>query len=68
MCAPLASRRAGGNERMFGLARATWIASRNPEQPERHGLEVLHDGSEMELVAGAGETPEPHAFEAVMRL
>ena len=37
-----------------------------PEQPERHGLKVLHDGSEMELVAGAGKTSQPHALEAVM--
>jgi hypothetical protein len=37
-----------------------------PEQPERHGLKVLHDGSEMELVTGAGKTSDPHALEAVM--
>src|SRR5580692_5974496 len=39
---------------------------RRSQQPERHGLEVLHDGGEMELVACAGETSQPHALEAVM--
>ena len=31
-------------------------------------LEVLHDGCEVELVARAGETPQPHALEAMMGL
>jgi hypothetical protein len=31
---------------------------RRSQQPERHGLEVLHDGGEMELVACAGETSQ----------
>ena len=31
-------------------------------------LEVLNDGGEMELVAGAGDPSEPHAFDAVMAL
>jgi Na+-translocating ferredoxin:NAD+ oxidoreductase RnfG subunit len=43
-------------------------AGRRAQQPERHCFEVLHDGGEMELVACAGKTPEPHALEAVMRL
>ena len=29
-------------------------------------LQVLHDGCEMELVARASETPQAHAFEAMM--
>ena len=29
-------------------------------------LEVLNDGGEMELVACAGKSSEPHAFEAMM--
>src|SRR5262249_44906831 len=33
-----------------------------------HGLEVLNDGGEMELVARAREAAQPHAFETVMRL
>src|SRR5271169_2867308 len=35
---------------------------------ERHRLEVLHDGGKLKLVAGAGETSEPHAFETVVGL
>src|SRR5262245_41525214 len=31
-------------------------------------VEVLHDGSEVELVAGAGQAAQPHALEAVMGL
>jgi hypothetical protein len=38
------------------------------QQPKRHGLEVLHDGGEVELVPGARKPPEPHAFEAMMGL
>jgi hypothetical protein len=38
------------------------------EQTERHRLEVLHDGGKVKLVAGAGETSEPHAFETVVGL
>jgi hypothetical protein len=40
--------------------RAEWM--------ERHRLEVLHDGGKVKLVAGAGETSEPHAFEPVVDL
>jgi hypothetical protein len=35
---------------------------------QRHGLEVLHDGAEMELVAGVRKTSQPNALEAVMNL
>lgn len=35
---------------------------------ERHRLEILHDGGQVKLVAGAGETSEPHAFETVVGL
>src|SRR5512144_2997027 len=38
------------------------------EQAHGHGLEVLNDGGEMELVAGAGKAAQPHAFESMMRL
>jgi hypothetical protein len=31
------------------------------------GFEVLHDGSEVELVACTGKTSQAHALEAVMR-
>jgi hypothetical protein len=31
-------------------------------------LEILHDGRKVELVAGAGETPKTHAFEAMVNL
>ena len=31
-------------------------------------FEVLHDGGEMELVAGTGEPPQAHSLEAVMGL
>ena len=34
-----------------------------PEQPERHCLQVLHDGGEVELVAGAGEPAQPQSPE-----
>ena len=39
-----------------------------PEYAERERLEVLHDGSEMELVARTGEAPKPHALEAMVGL
>lgn len=32
------------------------------------GLEVLHDGGEVELVTCAGETPQTHSLEAVVGL
>jgi hypothetical protein len=32
------------------------------------GLEVLHDGREMELVARTGEAAQTHALEAVVNL
>jgi hypothetical protein len=32
------------------------------------GLEVLHDGSEVELVTCAGETPQAHSLETVVGL
>ena len=34
----------------------------------RQRLEVLHDGGEMEFVAGAGKTSQAHPLEAVMGL
>jgi hypothetical protein len=34
----------------------------------RERLEVLHDRSEVELVACAGEAPQPHALEAMVGL
>ena len=41
---------------------------RRPDQSQRHGLEVLHDGGEVELVAGAGETAQSQPLEAMMGL
>ena len=38
------------------------------EQAQGHGLEILNDGGEMELVARAGKATQSHAFESVMRL
>ena len=35
---------------------------------QRHRLEVLHDSSEMKLVAGAGETAQAHTLEAMLDL
>ena len=32
----------------------------------RDGLEVLHGGGEVELVARTGEAPQTHAFEAMV--
>jgi len=32
------------------------------------GLQVLHDGGEMELIASAGKAPQPHTLETVVRL
>ena len=32
------------------------------------GLQVLHDGGEVELVASAGKAPQPHTLETVVRL
>jgi len=34
----------------------------------RKRLEVLHDRSEMELVARTGEAPQPHTLKAMMGL
>ncbi len=34
----------------------------------RKRLEVLHDRSEVELVAGTGEAPQPHPLEAMVGL
>ena len=39
-----------------------------PDEPESQGLEVLHDGGEMELVASAGEASKPQPLEAVVGL
>jgi hypothetical protein len=36
--------------------------------PIHEGLEILRDSGEMELVAGAGESAQSHAFEAMVRL
>src|SRR5262249_58453626 len=41
---------------------------RRPPDADRKCFEVLHDCSEVELVAGAGETPQPHPFEAMVGL
>ena len=43
-------------------------SGRQLEQPERHCLEVLHDGGEVELVACTGKSTQPHGLEAVMCL
>src|SRR6266481_5119575 len=32
------------------------------------GLQVLHDGGEVELIASAGKAPQPHTLETVVRL
>src|SRR4029077_11232700 len=39
-----------------------------PKGPQRKCCKVLYNGSEMELVAGAGKSPEPHPLEAVVCL
>jgi hypothetical protein len=41
---------------------------RRPHETQRHCLEVLHDGREVELVACAGEAAQPQPLEAVMGL
>jgi hypothetical protein len=38
------------------------------EETERHCLEVLHNGGEVELVAGAAETAKARALEAMLHL
>jgi len=37
-------------------------------EPQSERLQVLNDRGEVELVAGTGQTSEPHAIEAVMGL
>jgi hypothetical protein len=46
----------------------TLRVGRRPEGAYRQGLEVLHNGGEMEFVARAGKTSQPHAFEPVLNL
>lgn len=41
-----------------------WRADETP----RHCLEVLHNGSEMKLVAGTGETTKAHTLKAMLDL
>src|SRR5215471_5351940 len=41
---------------------------RRPPDADRKCFEVLHDCGEVELVAGAGEPPQPHPLEAKMGL
>jgi hypothetical protein len=41
---------------------------RSREQPECHGLQVLEDGREVELVACAGQAAQPKPLEGVMGL
>jgi len=36
------------------------------EGSQRQGLEVLHDGGEVELIACPGEATQPHALEAMV--
>ena len=36
-----------------------------PDEPERHGLEVLYDGREVELVTSAGEASKPQPLKAL---
>jgi hypothetical protein len=38
------------------------------EQAKCHGLEVLHDCGEVELITRAGEPAQPHALKAVVCL
>ena len=38
------------------------------DQTQRHCLEVLYSGGEMELVASAGETAKAHALKAMLDL
>ena len=44
------------------------IVDSDAEYSEHKRFQVLHDGDEMELVACAGKTAEPHAFKAAMNL
>src|SRR6476619_185907 len=38
------------------------------DEPARHGLEVLYDGREVELVTSAGEASKPQPLKAMVRL
>ena len=38
------------------------------EGSQRQGLEVLHDGGEVKLIACPGEAAQPHALEAMVGL
>src|SRR5262249_883409 len=46
----------------------SWAVRRRPPDADRKRFEVLHDCGEVELVAGAGEPPQPHSLEAMMGL
>src|SRR5215471_4905377 len=48
--------------------RRVYSAYRRAEETQRHCLEVLHNGSEMKLVAGAGETAKAHTLKAMLDL
>jgi hypothetical protein len=41
------------------------MASGKPGTVQRHSLEVLYNGGEMKLVAGAGETAKAHPLKGV---
>ena len=56
----------------FSLERSckiyNWPVRGRPPETVCESLEVLHNRGEVELVACAGEAPQPHAIEAVMGL
>src|SRR5262249_34789976 len=55
------------NARGSRRGRAQRIRRWSPDVADNR-LEVLHDCSEVELVACTGETPQPHALKAMMGL
>src|SRR5262249_4968671 len=46
----------------------SWHVQPRPPDMVGEGLQVLHDGGEVELVASAGKAPQPHTLETVVRL
>lgn len=52
------------NEHYSRARRPRW----RPDETERHRLQVLNSGGEVELVTGSGQAAQPHALEAMVRL
>src|SRR6266478_9305216 len=46
----------------------SWHVQPRPPDMVGEGLQVLHDGGEVELIASAGKAPQPHTLETVVRL